>query len=239
MTYELHIDLLRCEHCSQHNKLLDFCSACGRTRTKIIVVPLYEHKKDVQAPYKCPVCYSQRHLSQKCVYCDLKMPVNRNCDGWLERIPRTTAAKRAAKPRWGNAKKKAAKKIPKPDSTPSMRVRVYDRDGQCLRCGKTDGFTLHHIIHVSAGGKNTMENLQTLCGKCHTHVHDVLKIPSGTPYAHSLELDPLTQEEEDAQWNRIRRKRAAEKGKNASSYTYGKSLATNFAAPEIARLRRK
>lgn len=46
-----------------------------------------------------------------------------------------------------------------------------------------------------------------------------------------------TQEDEDREWVRIRRARAKKHGKK--HYTYGKGLATNFAAPFIARLRKE
>ncbi len=281
MKYELHIDLLQCEFCSQHNKLLVFCSACGRARTKNIVAPAYKHRSDRQLAYWCPVCYSQRGLVPHCIYCDLKMPVNRNCEGWAERIviPDTSGRR---KPRWGNTKKQSVKKalvatpvrpmeqryvsgfiryvytdtgdvVPgqkpidrlpiKPKSkyepTPSIRSRVYARDGGCLRCSTLANSSLHHIIHRAHGGKNTLGNLQTLCRTCHVHIHDVMRLPSGTPYTKDLETDNSTQEDQDREWNRLRRKRVTEKGKKAGNYAYGKGMATNLAAPMIARLRKE
>jgi hypothetical protein len=48
-----------------------------------------------------------------------------------------------------------------------------------------------------------------------------------------------TQEDEDREWARLRKARSKKKGKKAGSYQYGKDLATNMAAPFIARLRRE
>ena len=54
-----------------------------------------------------------------------------------------------------------------------VRFRVLQRDGyRCCACGalpaKDPNVVLHidHIIPVSYGGSNDMENLQTLCAKC-------------------------------------------------------------------------
>jgi 5-methylcytosine-specific restriction endonuclease McrA len=52
-----------------------------------------------------------------------------------------------------------------------LRYEVFKRDGgRCLLCGKSsaDGIRLHvdHIIPRSRGGKDTLENLQTLCEAC-------------------------------------------------------------------------
>lgn len=52
-----------------------------------------------------------------------------------------------------------------------LRVQVLDRDNStCQLCGATlkDGIKLHvdHIIPVSKGGTNEINNLQTLCESC-------------------------------------------------------------------------
>lgn len=52
-----------------------------------------------------------------------------------------------------------------------LRVQVLDRDNStCQLCGATlnDGVKLHvdHIIPVSKGGTNDLDNLQTLCEQC-------------------------------------------------------------------------
>lgn len=70
MEYQLHIDLLRCEYCAQHNKLYDFCSTCGRTRTQRIVTPRHTYKQDRPLAFRCLTCFSQRSVGDRCIYCD-------------------------------------------------------------------------------------------------------------------------------------------------------------------------
>lgn len=66
-----------------------------------------------------------------------------------------------------------------PTSTPKLRVRVFERDGGCVRCRTRANLSVHHVVHRSKGGSNDPSNLQTLCTPCHRHVHDVLRVPSG------------------------------------------------------------
>lgn len=51
-----------------------------------------------------------------------------------------------------------------------LRHEVFKRDGyKCIECGKTNkDTTLHvdHILPVAQGGKDELENLQTLCQAC-------------------------------------------------------------------------
>ena len=61
-----------------------------------------------------------------------------------------------------------------------MRHEVFKRDGyKCVECGasKEDGATLHvdHIIPVSKGGTDELDNLQTLCSKCNLNKSDVIQ----------------------------------------------------------------
>lgn len=67
------------------------------------------------------------------------------------------------------------------DTGPDAKTRqaVLERDGKlCVRCGQpTAGrpYSLHHRKRRSQGGRNTPENLITLCGsgttECHGWVH--------------------------------------------------------------------
>ena len=56
------------------------------------------------------------------------------------------------------------------DMSPAIRVQVLHRDKRCLCCGKTikDNVTLEvvHIIPLKNGGKQEIDNLQTLCTEC-------------------------------------------------------------------------
>ena len=48
-----------------------------------------------------------------------------------------------------------------------LRAEVFRRDNHlCLRCGAEDGLSIDHIVPVSKGGQNTIDNLQTLCMPC-------------------------------------------------------------------------
>lgn len=249
--HELHIDLLRCEfeQCGQHNKLLHFCSACGRARTRIIIAPLHHHKQDRYAPFRCRECYSQRSREPFCVYCKrgMKFINEHQPDVFLSNpVPEPVIDPEKQKPagrkrgqRYTYEQKKAASEAKKNDPTPKRRTIVYERDGGCLRCRKERDLTLHHIRHRSRGGSNEVDNLQTVCRSCHAYIHNVLQLPSGEPYSREREFGQRTQEDEDREWDLIRKARSAKHGKKPRSYIYGKVLATNMAAPEIARLRKQ
>lgn len=61
-----------------------------------------------------------------------------------------------------------------------MRHEVFKRDNYtCCECGarKDDGATLHvdHIIPVSKGGSDELDNLQTLCSDCNLNKSDVIQ----------------------------------------------------------------
>lgn len=48
------------------------------------------------------------------------------------------------------------------------RSKVLERDGkECLRCGSASNLEVHHIIPVSRGGSDEIDNLATLCSECH------------------------------------------------------------------------
>ena len=55
----------------------------------------------------------------------------------------------------------------------NLRMATLMRDRyQCQHCGrKNTRLEAHHIIYTSQGGKDTLDNLITLCSKCHTRVH--------------------------------------------------------------------
>ena len=55
----------------------------------------------------------------------------------------------------------------------NLRVATLMRDGyQCTQCGKKNTrLDAHHIIWKEDGGKDTLENLLTLCKLCHRKVH--------------------------------------------------------------------
>jgi len=79
---------------------------------------------------------------------------------------------------WSKQKTKPKRKrtnIPK-----GMRREVFKRDNYtCVECGakKSDGATLHvdHIIPVSKGGTDELDNLQTLCKDCNLNKSDLIQ----------------------------------------------------------------
>lgn len=57
----------------------------------------------------------------------------------------------------------------------ALSAAARKRDNhQCTRCAKSksDGrLVAHHIIPLGSGGKNELDNLATLCARCHRIVH--------------------------------------------------------------------
>lgn len=54
----------------------------------------------------------------------------------------------------------------------SIRQIILERDGYlCLECGVGENLEVHHVLYRSCGGKDTEDNLITLCAKCHIKKH--------------------------------------------------------------------
>ena len=52
------------------------------------------------------------------------------------------------------------------------RKEVYRRDGyRCALCDCTHGLQVHHAIPRGHGGSNAVQNLITLCDRCHAAAH--------------------------------------------------------------------
>lgn len=55
---------------------------------------------------------------------------------------------------------------------PELRRMALQRDGyRCGNCGLTTNLHVHHIVPLSKGGTNQLNNLRTLCRDCHTLLH--------------------------------------------------------------------
>ena len=51
---------------------------------------------------------------------------------------------------------------------PSVRRRIFERDGHCCRrCGAPDNLVADHIVPIREGGDGSATNGQALCLKCH------------------------------------------------------------------------
>lgn len=53
---------------------------------------------------------------------------------------------------------------------PKTRAAVLERDNyRCRKCGneELESLTIHHVVYRSHGGNHAIENLITLCAKCH------------------------------------------------------------------------
>lgn len=49
---------------------------------------------------------------------------------------------------------------------------VYRRDGwHCRHCNNSNGLDPHHVIFAGQGGPETLDNLITLCRRCHDMIH--------------------------------------------------------------------
>lgn len=48
---------------------------------------------------------------------------------------------------------------------------VLKQYGHCLRCGATENLTRDHVVPLSRGGSNSIDNLQPLCGRCNSWKH--------------------------------------------------------------------
>lgn len=63
--------------------------------------------------------------------------------------------------------------MPKQSLPAPLRKAVYNRDEwKCRHCGNRQMLDPHHVQHRSAGGEHAMNNLLTLCRKCHDDEHD-------------------------------------------------------------------
>jgi predicted restriction endonuclease len=96
--------------------------------------------------------------------------------GRLERRKRKALAKRKLEPETHEAQ------LERVQFWRILRECVYVRDkGRCRACQQVldingglarDAMHAHHLIHKSAGGTDTLENICALCSTCHRWHHD-------------------------------------------------------------------
>lgn len=78
-----------------------------------------------------------------------------------------------------------------PPDWAQRREAVWERQRyQCARCGVYKGDVsaseVHHIVHLSNGGSNALENLVGLCGDCHALMHPANGSLRGNPWKAEL-----------------------------------------------------
>ena len=73
-----------------------------------------------------------------------------------------------------HARVKARRKRQQAAADRAVYLAVDARDGQCCRvCGVYCGSSIHrhHRRYRSLGGATTLENLLSVCGRCHQAIH--------------------------------------------------------------------
>lgn len=243
--------LFQCSSCGAKSSPVDYCFACGKARVFTVVFDGETHT----GPVKVRTCISGK-VTRYIVSADnreilvshggaLRPTVQVYHNGLVrelytdtnELVPRSGYEKPCYSPKTKRVGRHAEPRQKAVTQTPSLRTLVYRRDKGCVRCGSTSHQSVHHVVHRSCGGRNNLENLQALCRPCHDHVHEVLKLPSGTPVVPEVKLNenlvrvgtvkkkhapvgafhPLSDE------GRLQRKRS--------------KLNTNFGALEVQRLK--
>jgi 5-methylcytosine-specific restriction endonuclease McrA len=67
-------------------------------------------------------------------------------------------------------------------SDKKIRRKVFELHGEnCLCCNSSENISLDHVIPVSKGGENSIDNMQPLCKSCNS-----TKGTSSTDYRHKL-----------------------------------------------------
>jgi hypothetical protein len=74
----------------------------------------------------------------------------------------------------------------------TLRQQVYARDQHCCqKCYKTKKLEIHHIIPLSSGEQiDTLENLITLCNRCHDEWDMIFTRTKGVDFHAWLKIPP-------------------------------------------------
>ena len=69
-------------------------------------------------------------------------------------------------------RQKRPRLVLKPEEYDELRKRVLDRDGwKCQCCGSYRNLEVHHLKSRARLGHDLIDNLMTLCGRCHRRQH--------------------------------------------------------------------
>jgi hypothetical protein len=77
-----------------------------------------------------------------------------------------------------------------------MRKQARMRDGnRCRNCGANAKLSVHHIVKARNGGRDTLDNLVTLCASCHRRADakakGVFSGATATPQATGANTSPI------------------------------------------------
>lgn len=78
------------------------------------------------------------------------------------------------------AKRRNSQRRENPEFSPEEWEALKAVLGYCQRCGSTENLTKEHIVPLSRGGKNNLENLSVLCQGCNEQKGS-RKIPNYIP----------------------------------------------------------
>ena len=53
-----------------------------------------------------------------------------------------------------------------------MEVKGIELGDECAICGSKENLEVHHIVPISKGGTNEVENLAILCRKCNREIYN-------------------------------------------------------------------
>lgn len=88
-----------------------------------------------------------------------------HCKTFKERHPATARASKAT----NHARRKCRRNGNPGDFTTKEFLDLCERTGNtCLRCGGSINLSPDHIVPISVGGSNTIDNIQPLCKSCNS-----------------------------------------------------------------------
>ena len=165
-----------CTRCKQEKPIEAFgkskyeCLKCGYERQKIFYTNhpekrrQYDKKRDKNNNYLSQKSYKEKNLSkhrrrQKEYADNHRDEVNKNSKVWRMRHPDKVSAARHTV--------RAQRKGAEGTHTPEEWRELCERYGnKCLCCNEVKPLTVDHVIPLSKGGTNYIDNIQPLCKSC-------------------------------------------------------------------------